>query len=89
MDRIENYWHLYIFNKTITQFLKENYKIWYYCVFVFIYLTEVLFYWQRREQQNTLHMAGVPGFDVTDDAVRIQVQIRLCDFIIRLSLIDV
>lgn len=33
-------------------------------------------------------MAGVPGFDVTDDASRIQVQIRLCDFIIRLSLID-
>ncbi|XP_060874220.1 LOW QUALITY PROTEIN: gonadal protein gdl [Metopolophium dirhodum] len=43
---------------------------------------------KRREQQNTLHMAGVPGFDVTDDAGRIQVQIRLCDFIIRLSLID-
>lgn len=33
-------------------------------------------------------MAGVPGFEVTDDASRIQVQIRLCDFIIRLSLID-
>lgn len=41
---------------------------------------------QRREQQNTLRMAGVPGFEVTDDASRIQVQIRLCDFIIRLSL---
>jgi len=33
-------------------------------------------------------MAGVPGFEITDDASRIQVQIRLCDFIIRLSLID-
>lgn len=33
-------------------------------------------------------MAGVPGFDITDDVSRIQVQIRLCDFIIRLSLID-
>ncbi|CAH1726374.1 unnamed protein product [Aphis gossypii] len=43
---------------------------------------------KRREQQNTLHMAGVPGFDITDDASRIQVQIRLCDFIIRLSQID-
>lgn len=43
---------------------------------------------QRREQQNILHMAGVPGFDVTNDAGRIQVQIRLCDFIIRLCLMD-
>lgn len=33
-------------------------------------------------------MAGVPGFDITDDPSRIQVQIRLCDFIIRLSLVD-
>lgn len=33
-------------------------------------------------------MASVPGFEVTDDASRIQVQIRLCDFIIRMSLID-
>ncbi|VVC41869.1 Hypothetical protein CINCED_3A004552 [Cinara cedri] len=43
---------------------------------------------KRREQQNILSMAGVPGFEVTDDPGRIQVQIRICDFIIRLSLLD-
>ncbi|XP_050435701.1 gonadal protein gdl [Adelges cooleyi] len=43
---------------------------------------------KRREQQNILQMAGVPGFEETDDPSRIQVQIRLCDFIIRLSQID-
>ncbi|XP_050537105.1 gonadal protein gdl [Daktulosphaira vitifoliae] len=43
---------------------------------------------KRREQQSILNMAGVPGFEVTDDASRIQVQIRLCDFIIRLSQMD-
>lgn len=48
----------------------------------------MVFFLQRREQQYTLLQAGVPGFDVTDDASRIQVQIRLCDFIIRLSLVD-
>lgn len=79
--------YLYIFSKTILKM--SHRKLWNIILLLCcIWVTELLFYWQRREQQNTLHMAGVPGFDVTDDAGRIQVQIRLCDFIIRLSLID-
>ncbi|XP_054262562.1 gonadal protein gdl [Macrosteles quadrilineatus] len=37
------------------------------------------------DQQRILEMAGVPGFEVTSDPVKIQVQIRLLDFILRLS----
>ncbi|KAL6258765.1 gonadal protein gdl [Pogonomyrmex barbatus] len=41
------------------------------------------------DQQSTLEKAGVPGFYVTNNPVEIQVQMRLCDFIIRLSKMDV
>jgi len=37
------------------------------------------------DQQRILEMAGVPGFEVTNDPIKIQVQIRLLDFILRLS----
>ncbi|XP_015112188.1 gonadal protein gdl [Diachasma alloeum] len=37
------------------------------------------------DQQGILEKAGVPGFYVTDNPMEIQVQMRLCDFIIRLS----
>uniref|UniRef100_A0A1B6LPI9 Gonadal protein gdl n=1 Tax=Graphocephala atropunctata TaxID=36148 RepID=A0A1B6LPI9_9HEMI len=38
-----------------------------------------------NDQQRILQMAGVPGFEVTSDPIKIQVQIRLLDFILRLS----
>ncbi|XP_037934322.1 gonadal protein gdl [Teleopsis dalmanni] len=38
-----------------------------------------------REQQLTLHNAGVPGFYVTTDPKEITIQIYLLDFILRLS----
>ncbi|KAL1131983.1 hypothetical protein AAG570_011593 [Ranatra chinensis] len=38
-----------------------------------------------NDQQRFLEMAGVPGFEVTDNPMKIQVQIRLLDFILRLS----
>uniref|UniRef100_A0A6V7M0K1 Gonadal protein gdl n=1 Tax=Bracon brevicornis TaxID=1563983 RepID=A0A6V7M0K1_9HYME len=37
------------------------------------------------DQQSILEKAGVPGFYITDNPLEIQVQMRLCDFIIRLS----
>ncbi|XP_012261817.1 gonadal protein gdl [Athalia rosae] len=37
------------------------------------------------DQQGILEKAGVPGFYVTNNPTEIQVQMRLCDFIIRLS----
>uniref|UniRef100_A0A1B6CFH0 Gonadal protein gdl n=2 Tax=Clastoptera arizonana TaxID=38151 RepID=A0A1B6CFH0_9HEMI len=40
------------------------------------------------DQQRILEMAGVPGFEVTSDPAKIQVQIRLLDFILRLSQIE-
>ncbi|RZF40995.1 hypothetical protein LSTR_LSTR006298 [Laodelphax striatellus] len=42
-----------------------------------------------HDQQRILDMAGVPGFDITDDPMKIQVQIRLLDFILRLSQMDI
>ncbi|KYM80510.1 Gonadal protein gdl [Atta colombica] len=41
------------------------------------------------DQQSILEKAGVPGFYVTNNPVEIQVQMRLCDFIIRLSKMDI
>lgn len=41
------------------------------------------------DQQSILEKAGVPGFYVTNNPMEIQVQMRLCDFIIRLSKMDV
>ena len=41
------------------------------------------------DQQSTLEKAGVPGFYVTNNPMDIQVQMRLCDFIIRLSKMEV
>jgi len=41
------------------------------------------------DQQSILEKAGVPGFYVTNNPLEIQVQMRLCDFIIRLSKMDV
>lgn len=41
------------------------------------------------DQQGILEKAGVPGFYVTNNPMEIQVQMRLCDFIIRLSKMDV
>ena len=41
------------------------------------------------DQQSTLEKAGVPGFYVTTNPIEIQVQMRLCDFIIRLSKMDI
>ena len=41
------------------------------------------------DQQNTLENAAVPGFYVTDNRMDIQVQMRLCDFIIRLSKMEI
>ncbi|XP_046664733.1 gonadal protein gdl-like [Homalodisca vitripennis] len=41
------------------------------------------------DQQRILEMAGVPGFEVTNDPIKIQVQIRLLDFILRLSQMQV
>ncbi|RLU19521.1 hypothetical protein DMN91_008078 [Ooceraea biroi] len=41
------------------------------------------------DQQGILEKAGVPGFYVTNNPLEIQVQMRLCDFIIRLSKMDV
>lgn len=41
------------------------------------------------DQQSILEKAGVPGFYVTNNRMEIQVQMRLCDFIIRLSKMDV
>ncbi|XP_032680829.1 gonadal protein gdl [Odontomachus brunneus] len=40
------------------------------------------------DQQSILEKAGVPGFYVTTNPMEIQVQMRLCDFIIRLSKMD-
>ncbi|KAL0101789.1 hypothetical protein PUN28_019139 [Cardiocondyla obscurior] len=40
------------------------------------------------DQQSILEKAGVPGFYVTNNPTEIQVQMRLCDFIIRLSKMD-
>lgn len=41
------------------------------------------------DQQSILEKAGVPGFFVTSNPIEIQVQMRLCDFIIRLSKMDI
>lgn len=41
------------------------------------------------DQQGILEKAGVPGFYVTNNPTEIQVQMRLCDFIIRLSKMEV
>jgi len=41
------------------------------------------------DQQSILEKAGVPGFYVTNNPMEIQVQMRLCDFIIRLSKMDI
>ncbi|XP_014209938.1 gonadal protein gdl isoform X2 [Copidosoma floridanum] len=41
------------------------------------------------DQQSTLEKAGVPGFYITNNPMDIQVQMRLCDFIIRLSKMEV
>ncbi|XP_024084368.1 gonadal protein gdl isoform X2 [Cimex lectularius] len=41
-----------------------------------------------HDQQRFLEKAGVPGFEVTDNPMQIQVQIRLLDFILRLSRMD-
>lgn len=41
------------------------------------------------DQQGILEKAGVPGFYVTNNPMEIQVQMRLCDFIIRLSKMDI
>ena len=41
------------------------------------------------DQQSILEKAGVPGFYVTSNPIEIQVQMRLCDFIIRLSEMEV
>lgn len=41
------------------------------------------------DQQSILEKAGVPGFYVTNNPMDIQVQMRLCDFIIRLSNMEV
>ncbi|EGI64214.1 PREDICTED: gonadal protein gdl [Acromyrmex echinatior] len=41
------------------------------------------------DQQSILEKAGVPGFYVTNNPVEIQVQMRLCDFIFRLSKMDI
>lgn len=41
------------------------------------------------DQQSILEKAGVPGFYMTNNPTEIQVQMRLCDFIIRLSKMDV
>ncbi|XP_029055615.1 gonadal protein gdl isoform X3 [Osmia bicornis bicornis] len=41
------------------------------------------------DQQSILEKAGVPGFYVTNNPIEIQVQMRLCDFIIRLSKMEV
>ncbi|KAK0181465.1 hypothetical protein PV327_003751 [Microctonus hyperodae] len=41
------------------------------------------------DQQSILEKAGVPGFYVTNNPTEIQVQMRLCDFIIRLSKMEV
>lgn len=41
------------------------------------------------DQQSILEKAGVPGFYVTTNPIEIQVQMRLCDFIIRLSKMEV
>ncbi|CAH1388638.1 unnamed protein product [Nezara viridula] len=38
-----------------------------------------------HDQQKFLEKAGVPGFEITDNPTKIQVQIRLLDFILRLS----
>lgn len=41
------------------------------------------------DQQSVLEKAGVPGFYVTNNPLEIQVQMRLCDFIIRLSKMEI
>lgn len=41
------------------------------------------------DQQGILEKAGVPGFYVTNNPMEIQVQMRLCDFIIRLSKMEI
>lgn len=41
------------------------------------------------DQQGILEKAGVPGFYVTNNPTEIQVQMRLCDFIIRLSKMEI
>lgn len=41
------------------------------------------------DQQSILEKADVPGFYVTNNPMEIQVQMRLCDFIIRLSKMEV
>ncbi|XP_034936550.1 gonadal protein gdl [Chelonus insularis] len=41
------------------------------------------------DQQSILEKAGVPGFYVTNNPIEIQVQMRLCDFIIRLSKMEI
>lgn len=44
---------------------------------------------KMMDQQSTLEKAGVPGFYVTNNPVEIQLQMRLCDFIIRLSKMEI
>lgn len=41
------------------------------------------------DQQSILEKAGVPGFYITNNPLEIQVQMRLCDFIIRLSKMEI
>lgn len=41
------------------------------------------------DQQSILEKAGVPGFFITNNPMEIQVQMRLCDFIIRVSKMEV
>lgn len=44
---------------------------------------------KMMDQQSTLEKAGVPGFYVTNNPMEIQLQMRLCDFIIRLSKMEI
>ncbi|KAL1456559.1 hypothetical protein WDU94_001280 [Cyamophila willieti] len=37
------------------------------------------------EQQSVLDLTGVPGFEVTKDPMKIQLQVRILDMILRLS----
>lgn len=48
-----------------------------------------MFVLQVSDQQRILEMAGVPGFEVTNNPLKIKVQIRLLDFILRLSQMEV
>lgn len=41
------------------------------------------------DQQTTLEKAGVPGFYVTNNPLEVLIQMKLCDFIIRLSKMEI